>query len=65
MAQAMIKARTIDEVMVEEMSEVRTQSNPLAAVWLAVLALVLGATLICSAVLLAWPIVARYAAQLH
>ncbi len=33
-------------------------SNPLANMWLVVLAVLLGGTLLCTAVLVAWPILA-------
>lgn len=60
MTATMMKARNA------EMAETTTKTgNPFATVWLAILGLVLGATLLCSAVLMAWPIVAQYAAKLH
>lgn len=34
-------------------------SNPLANMWLIVLAVLLGGTLLCTAVLVAWPILAN------
>ena len=37
-------------------------SNPLANVWLFVLAVLLGGTLLCTAVLVAWPIIAKLVA---
>jgi len=65
MTATMMKARTVDEVMSVETAEVSERSNPLANLWLGVLGLVLGTTLLCSAVLMAWPIIAQYAAKLH
>lgn len=49
---------TIDQVQIKE----EATSNPLANLWLGFLAVCLGATLFCTAVLLAWPIVAQMAA---
>lgn len=65
MTAAMMKARTVEEVGTIEMAEATERSNPFATAWMVVLGLVLGATLLCSAVLMAWPIVAQYAAKLH
>lgn len=65
MTATMMKERTVDEVTSVEMAEVTERSNPFATAWLTILGLVLGATLLCSAVLMAWPIVAQYAAKLH
>ncbi len=65
MAAAVIKAGTVEEVGLMEKAEVAEKSNPLANLWLGVLGLVLGATLLCSAVLMAWPILAQYAAKMH
>ena len=65
MTATMIKARTVDQVMNLEEVEATEKSNPFATAWLCVLGLVLGATLLCTAVLMAWPIVAQYAARLH
>lgn len=65
MTATMIKARTVDEVASIESSDVAEKSNPFATAWLCVLGLVLGVTLFCTAVLMAWPIVAQYAAKLH
>jgi hypothetical protein len=42
--------------------EVREKSNPLANVWLAVLGILLIGTLLCTAVLVAWPIIANMVA---
>lgn len=51
-------ATTIDQVEINE----QATTNPLANLWLGFLAVCLGATLFCTAVLLAWPIVAQMAA---
>lgn len=61
----MTATRTVDQVMNVEMAEATEVSNPFATAWLCVLGLILGSTLICSVVLMAWPIVAQYAANLH
>jgi hypothetical protein len=37
-------------------------SNPLANVWLFILATLLGGTLLCTTVLVAWPIIAKLVA---
>ncbi len=41
---------------------VAESSNPLANVWLLILATLLGGTLFCTAVLVAWPIIAKLVA---
>jgi len=64
MAAAMMKARCLEQARNIETAE-REASNPLATVWLCILGLLLGATLICTVVLMAWPIVAQYAAGMH
>ncbi len=51
-------ATTIDHVEVND----QAVANPLANLWLGFLAVCLGATLFCTVVLLAWPIVAQMAA---
>ena len=61
----MTATRTVDQVMNAEMTDVAEKSNPFATAWLVALSLVLGATLLCTAVLMAWPVVAQYAASLH
>lgn len=38
---------------------VSESSNPLANIWLFVLATLLGGTLLCTVVLVAWPIIAK------
>ena len=47
---------------IDEELAVQNVSNPLANIWLGVLGFCLGCTLICTVVLLAWPIVAQMAA---
>jgi len=53
MARAM--APTIEQVQVEE----QATSNPLANLWLGLLAVCLLGTLLCTSVLVAWPIIAN------
>ena len=53
MAQAI--ATTIDNAQIQE----QAASNPLANIWLGILAVCLGGTLFCTAVLVAWPIIAH------
>jgi len=53
MAQAISTA--IDNVQIEE----QAATNPLANIWLGILAVCLGGTLFCTAVLVAWPILAN------
>lgn len=47
-----------------EQTEIRAQqaTNPLANVWLGILGLCLSGTLFCTAVLVAWPIIAKVVA---
>ena len=40
-------------------AEAKEHSNPFANAWLVVLAVLLGGTLFCTAVLVAWPILAK------
>jgi len=40
-------------------SEEQVASNPLANLWLGIMAVCLGGTLLCTAVLVAWPIIAN------
>ena len=47
-----------DKVQITE-SAAAESSNPLANLWLVVLAVLLGGTLLCTAVLVAWPILAK------
>jgi len=65
MAAAMMKAKAIDQSMLHELENVEEKTNPLATMWLVTLGMLLGATLICTVVLMAWPIVAQYAAKMH
>ncbi len=65
MTRMMAKAQTVDQAMSFEVDEAAEKSNPFATAWLCILGLVLGATLLCTAVLMAWPIVAQYASRLH
>jgi len=51
-------ARTLEHSEVAEEQAVQTASNPLANLWLGVLAVCLVGTLFCTAVLVAWPIIA-------
>jgi uncharacterized protein (DUF2062 family) len=53
MARAM--ATTIEHAHVEE----QAASNPLANIWLGILAVCLFGTLLCTSVLVAWPIIAN------
>lgn len=54
---------TIEEAHLEEHAAEQEATNPLANIWLGFLGICLGSTLICSAVLLAWPVIAQLAAQ--
>lgn len=65
MTKQMIKERTMDEASSVELFEATEESTFFATSWLLILGLVLGATLLCSAVLMAWPIVAQFAAKLQ
>ena len=47
-----------DKVQITE-SAAAESSNPLANLWLVVLAVLLGGTLLCTAGLVAWPILAK------
>ena len=53
-------ATTIDQVQVNAVEQEAT--NPLANLWLGVLAVCLGGTLFCTAALVAWPIIAKIVA---
>ena len=55
-------ATTIDQVEIEDTIASQVASNPLANIWLGFLAVCLGGTLFCTAVLMAWPIIAQLAA---
>jgi hypothetical protein len=50
------------QVQIEEQIISQVASNPLATLWLGFLAVILLATLSCTAVLMAWPIIAQMAA---
>jgi len=65
MSKTMVKERTMDESSSLEMVETTEKSELFANSWLLILGLVLGATLFCSAVLIAWPIVAQFASKLN
>ncbi len=51
-------ATTIDQTHIEEQAVEQAATNPLANLWLGVLAVCLVGTLFCTAVLVAWPIIA-------
>ena len=53
---------TIDSVHSEDSSDSRVASKLLVNIWLGVLGVYLVGTLLCTIVLLAWPIVAQLAA---
>ena len=55
-------ATTIDQVQSEEHSMDQAKSNPLANLWLGILAVCLGGTALCTTVLVAWPIIAKMVA---
>ncbi len=50
------------QVQIEDQIDSQVASNPLANLWLGFLAVILGATLFCTTVLMAWPIIAQMAA---
>ncbi len=50
------------QVQIEDQIDSQVASNPLANLWLGSLAVILVATLFCTAVLMAWPIIAQMAA---
>jgi len=52
-------ARALENTDIVEEHVVETASNPLANLWLGVLAVCLVGTLLCTAVLVAWPIIAN------
>ena len=54
-----------DTIMNAEIAEETVKSNPFATAWLVFLGVVLGVTLFCSVILMAWPIVAQFAATLR
>ncbi len=55
-------ATTIGQVQIEDHIAAQVASNPLANIWLGFLAVILAGTLFCTAVLMAWPIIAQMAA---
>ena len=65
MTKQMIKERTMDEASSVELLDATEESTFFATSWLLILGLVLSATLLCSAVLMAWPVVAQFAAKLQ
>ncbi len=52
-------ASSIEQSEVVEHSAEQAASNPLANLWLGILAVCLGGTALCTAVLVAWPIIAK------
>jgi len=48
-------ATTLENAQIAE----QASSNPLANIWLGLMAVCLGGTLLCTAVLVAWPIIAN------
>ncbi len=59
---ARTSATTIDQVQIEDQLVAEAASNPLANLWLGILAVCLGGTALCTAVLVAWPIIAKMVA---
>ncbi len=55
-------AHTMENAEVVEHSTEQAASNPLANLWLGLMAVCLGGTLLCTAVLVAWPIIASMVA---
>ena len=55
-------ARAFENSEVAEQQAVQAVSNPLANLWLGIMAVCLGGTLLCTAVLVAWPIIANLVA---
>jgi len=55
-------ARTLENAEVVEQHAEQAASNPLANLWLGLMAVCLGGTLLCTAVLVAWPIIAKLVA---
>ena len=55
-------ATTLGQAKIAEQQAEQTKTNPLANIWLGVLAVCLGGTLLCTAVLVAWPIIAKITA---
>ncbi len=65
MARSQAIAATIDQVQahVQDQAVAQEATNPLANLWLGILAVCLGGTLFCTAVLVAWPIIAKMVAS--
>ncbi len=55
-------ASSIEQTEIVEQSAEQATSNPLANLWLGIMAVCLGGTLLCTAVLVAWPIIAKMVA---
>lgn len=55
-------ATTLDQVEIEDHIAEEATSNPLANLWLGIMAVCLGGTALCTAVLVAWPIIAKMVA---
>ena len=55
-------AAQMNQAEVVEHSAEQATSNPLANLWLGILAVCLGGTALCTAVLVAWPIIAKMVA---
>ncbi len=55
-------AATIEHAEIAEQSVAQTTSNPMANIWLGLMAVCLGGTALCTAALVAWPIIAKMVA---
>jgi len=55
-------ATNLENAEVVEQQAVQAASNPLANLWLGIMAVCLVGTLLCTAVLVAWPIIASMVA---
>jgi hypothetical protein len=55
-------ATNLENAEVVEQHAVQAASNPLANLWLGLMAVCLGGTLLCTVVLVAWPIIASMVA---
>ncbi len=55
-------ASPIEQAEIAEQSAEQATSNPLANLWLGIMAVCLGGTALCTAVLVAWPIIAKMVA---
>jgi hypothetical protein len=55
-------ATTLESAQIVEQTAEQATSNPLANLWLGLMAVCLGGTLLCTAVLVAWPIIANLTA---